>query len=49
MMSEFRVYRKGKLYDIVFFERTCSKEYVRDSLINHDGYPEDITLKVKKV
>jgi hypothetical protein len=41
------VYLKGKLVDSVPYEKTCNKEYVLQSLINHDGYNPNI--KVKRV
>lgn len=33
-----------KLLDTVFFDEDCDKEYVYDSLVNHDGYPTDIKI-----
>jgi hypothetical protein len=43
--------RKGEkpiLIDTVFFDSTCDKDYVLDSLINHDGYRHDIVVKPAK-
>jgi len=34
----------GHWLDEVFFEVNCDKDYVRSSLINHDGYPNSITV-----
>lgn len=34
-----------KLLDIVFFDDDCDCDYVKRSLINHDGYPSDILLR----
>lgn len=42
--TKWIVLRKGQVYDEVFFTPDCSKEYVRESLINHDGYPSDIVV-----
>ncbi len=39
------VFLKGKLIDRVWFLKICDQKYVRDSLINHDGYPVDIVVK----
>jgi len=41
----WRVYLKGKLIDTVFYTKDCDAEYVRDSLINHDGYHPEIVVK----
>jgi hypothetical protein len=30
----------------VFYDKNCDKDYVRNSLINHDGY--DSAIKVSK-
>ncbi len=32
-------------YDIVFYTADCTAKYVRDTLINHDGYPSDIVVR----
>ena len=36
----------GNLIDCVWFTKDCSEEYVKDSLINHDGY--DISIRVER-
>ncbi len=41
----WNVYRKGRLIDIVFFDADCDADYVRRSLIDHDGYPPDIVVR----
>lgn len=49
-MSKFNtweVYNKGRWIDTVFFQPSCDEQYVRDSLINHDGYPSSITLRLR--
>lgn len=46
-MPAFDVTLNRKKIDTVFFDKSCSAEYVRDSLINHDGY--DPNIKVRKV
>jgi hypothetical protein len=45
MMNQkaYRVYRKGRLIDVVFFTN-CDAGYIKNSLINHDGYPGDIEV-----
>lgn len=44
--------RNGKLVrlhrDKVPYDKNCSAEYVRRSLINHDGYPSDIVVQKEK-
>lgn len=44
-MTFWNVYRKGKLIDSVPYTKDCDKEYVRRSLIDHDGYPSDIHVR----
>ena len=34
--------------DTVFFEKSCDREYVRLSLINHDGYSPNIRVEEEK-
>ena len=43
-MASFRVLLNGEEIDTVFFNKGCDVDYVRDSLINHDGYPSDIDV-----
>lgn len=38
------VKQHGKVIDTVFYDETCDAEYVRTGLINHDGYPSNITV-----
>jgi hypothetical protein len=44
--------RNGKIVrlhsDIVFYDADCDADYVRSSLIDHDGYPDDIRIGRKK-
>lgn len=42
------VYLKGKLLTTVYFTPDCDLEYVKKSLINHDGYDSQIEV-VKRV
>ena len=44
----WNVYLKGKLIDTVFYDKTCDAEYVRNGLINHDGYDQRIIVKKAK-
>ncbi|ADF58141.1 hypothetical protein PJG4_147 [Pseudomonas phage JG004] len=44
-MQAWNVYQNGQLIDIVFFDIMCGTEEVRKSLVNHDGYPSDITVE----
>jgi len=39
------VYHKGQCIDSVPYEKDCDLEYVRRSLIQHDGYPDNITVR----
>lgn len=38
------VIRGRRIIDWVYFRPECDAEYVRNSLINHDGYPADIRV-----
>lgn len=40
----WNVYHRGRLIDTVFFNKGCDADYVRRSLIDHDGYPSDIKV-----
>lgn len=46
MLIPWNVHLSGYVIDTVFFEQACNAEYVRDSLINHDGY--DYRIKVTR-
>lgn len=43
-MNAWDVYLNGKKIDTVFYMPDCDAEYVRTSLINHDGYDARITV-----
>jgi hypothetical protein len=43
-MMAWDVIRKGKVIDTVFYDQNCDAEYVRHTLIEHDGYPTDIIV-----
>ena len=44
--------RNGKIVrlftDKVFYDDNCDADYVRRSLINHDGYPDDIVVRKER-
>ena len=42
--NAWRVTLDGKHIDTVFYMPGCDAEYVRSSLINHDGYDSRITV-----
>jgi len=42
------VYLNGKEIDSVPYEADCSAEYVRRSLIEHDGYDPEIEVRRAK-
>jgi len=37
--------KKKRHIDTVFFTSNCNENYVKDCLINKDGYNPDITIK----
>jgi hypothetical protein len=38
MMIAFDVYLNGRKIDTVYFNEKCGVDYVRDCLVNHDGF-----------
>lgn len=44
----WNVYLHGNWIDTVFYTLDCDAEYVRNSLINHDGYDSRIQVKGAK-
>ena len=45
-MIAWDVYLGRKLIDTVFYTNDCDAEYVRNSLIEHDGY--DCRIKIQQ-
>ena len=43
---KFIVYNYGKVYDEVYYAEDMTPDEVKDSLVEHDGYPT--TIKVVK-
>lgn len=47
--NTWEVYDSNKNYiDTVYFVKNLDENYVRSSLINHDGYPADIEVILQK-
>jgi hypothetical protein len=44
-MRVWNVVQNGQLKDTVFYDDSLDADYVLRSLINHDGYPNDITVE----
>lgn len=44
-MKGWNVYLNGKCIDIVFFDKDCDSDYVRRSLVEHDGYDYRIVVR----
>jgi len=44
-MNAWKVYVSGVQIDTVFYTQDCDSEYVRTSLIDHDGYPWNIVVR----
>ena len=42
----WNVYFHGRIIDTIWYDEICDADYVRNSLINHDGY--DVRIKVRK-
>jgi hypothetical protein len=47
-MAAWRVYLLGKYLTTVFYDADCDSDYVRTSLISHDGYDSRITARREK-
>jgi len=43
-MAGFKVLLQGEEIDTVFFNKGCDLDYVKESLVNHDGYPSNIEV-----
>jgi hypothetical protein len=43
--NAWKVILNGRVIDTVFYTNDCDAEYVYKSLVNHDGYSPDITVK----
>lgn len=43
--TAWEVYLGRRMIDIVYFTTDCDAEYVRSSLINHDGYDSNIAIR----
>lgn len=46
-MMAWNVYLGNRLIDTVFYTKDCDADYVRRSLIDHDGY--DGRIRVQRV
>ncbi len=44
LMIGWKVFFNGKHIDTVFYTPDCSHDYVKTSLIEHDGYPQEIKI-----
>lgn len=47
-MVGWNVYLNGKLIDTVFYDEFADANYVYDTLVMHDGYHPNITVKRQK-
>ena len=47
-MIAWDVYLNGKWIDTVFYTSDCDIWYVKQTLIDHDGYHPDIVVKKAK-
>ena len=43
-MTAWNIYLNGRLIDTVFYLESCDRDYVKDGLINHDGYNPNIKV-----
>ena len=44
-MKCWNIYYCELWIDSVYYNKACDEDYVRTSLINHDGYPTQITIE----
>ena len=47
-MNRWDVYLGRRLIDTVFYTPDCTEEYVRRTLVNHDGYHPNIRVGLRK-
>ena len=47
-MKAWDVFVKGRWIDTVFYTKDCDADYVRRSLINHDGYDSRIVVRTAR-
>lgn len=47
-MQAWNVYLKGRLINTVFYDKYCDRDYVKNSLVNHDGYSQKIYVEKEK-
>ena len=47
-MKAWDVILNGEVIDTVFYDNNCDADYVRDGLINHDGYDPMIEVKCEE-
>jgi hypothetical protein len=45
MTNKWNVYLRGKLIDSVFYNNSVTAEEVKKGLVDHDGYPSNITVR----
>jgi hypothetical protein len=44
-MNFWNVYLNEKLIETVFFTKDCDIEYVKSSLVDHDGFSSEIRIE----
>ena len=47
-MNAWNVYLNNRRIDTVWYNTECDKDYVRNGLINHDGYDPRIIVRKAK-
>ena len=47
-MKAWNVYLGKRCIDTVFYTKDCDADYVRRSLINHDGYDSRIVVRTAR-
>jgi hypothetical protein len=47
-MQAWKVFYDGYWIDTVYYDKDCDAEYVRETLINHDGHNPGITVRKAK-
>jgi len=47
-MTAYNIYLKGKIIDTVFYTEQCDKQYIYNSLVNHDGYDQNIIVRKRR-
>lgn len=44
-MNAWNIYLNNRIFDVGFFTGNCDSQYIKWSLVNHDGYDSRIIVR----